>query len=295
MANLYWFWTKTLESGFSGTQVQKSFILIGMNDPNLSVKLPLKSRGKKKSFSVEGCHEERTWWRRNWWTHCQKAESWYLSGRFAWINPCLKRKHPRKKLPNSSKNLPLWSHLQCLVTPSRPFHQHSQFFTGKPWTDGTANKAPIIVVPSVDDWDSNYPWKEAQFQKLTKVAEDAPFGKDDKTVVDKKVRNCWQLNTDKFSIQNQEEWDKALAQVIDSVKSELAPASPGINIKVQPTHNLFLVHRRNQTNFSNLTKPYPLEPKPFFPVLLIFVVYTVQNDHLWQRKFLLTSCWHSKR
>ena len=46
------------------------------------------------------------------------------------------------------------------------------------------------------------PLTEHQTQQVIELCEQAPYGKKDKTIVDKSVRNTWQLNPSQFQLKN---------------------------------------------------------------------------------------------
>ena len=88
---------------------------------------------------------------------------------------------------------------------------------------------------------------------LISLCSEAPFGRDDATVVDKMVRSCWQLDPDKFTIVNSDTWTDAFVDLKQSVCSVLAP---GLNLKnaelrlykllVYEKGSFFLPHRDTQ-------------------------------------------------
>eukprot|EP01114_Cavostelium_apophysatum_P022330 TRINITY_DN8043_c0_g1_i1.p1 TRINITY_DN8043_c0_g1~~TRINITY_DN8043_c0_g1_i1.p1 ORF type:complete len:227 (-),score=35.64 TRINITY_DN8043_c0_g1_i1:487-1167(-) len=47
------------------------------------------------------------------------------------------------------------------------------------------------------------------------------------------TRKCWQLTTDKFTIENKTEWDAALKQIVDSIKVDLIPGSPHVEVEAR--------------------------------------------------------------
>ena len=52
---------------------------------------------------------------------------------------------------------------------------------------------------------------------LISLCSEAPFGRDDATVVDKMVRSCWQLDPDKFTIVNSDTWPDAFVDLKHAV------------------------------------------------------------------------------
>ncbi len=64
------------------------------------------------------------------------------------------------------------------------------------------------------------PLGATQARELIKHCEQAPYGKGEKTLVDKKVRRVWRMKPDRFSIKNPE-WVRLIAGIVGKVQDEL--------------------------------------------------------------------------
>lgn len=65
-----------------------------------------------------------------------------------------------------------------------------------------------------------FPLSPSQIRELIQVAEEAPFGKGEKTVLDREVRRCWQLDQSQFSFRSAQ-WNKYLKTVLEQVCEDL--------------------------------------------------------------------------
>jgi hypothetical protein len=65
-----------------------------------------------------------------------------------------------------------------------------------------------------------FPLPASQAKELAALAEAAPYGMGEQTVVDEKVRKCWQLDASLFSIKSPE-WKKFLKQTVDRIREDL--------------------------------------------------------------------------
>ncbi len=66
----------------------------------------------------------------------------------------------------------------------------------------------------------SFPLTAGQAKELTALAEAAPFGKGTRTVMDEKVRKCWQIDADTFSF-GSAEWSKFLKKTVDAISADL--------------------------------------------------------------------------
>ena len=65
-----------------------------------------------------------------------------------------------------------------------------------------------------------FPTPEFQVKQLLKVADQAPYGKGSETLVDTSVRNCWEINPQKFSLGGRA-WDETLQKVVSATAEGL--------------------------------------------------------------------------
>ena len=66
----------------------------------------------------------------------------------------------------------------------------------------------------------SFPLPEAQAKALSSIAEAAPYGRGERTVLDEKVRKSWQLEASRFSFKSPQ-WKKFLKQTVDQVRLDL--------------------------------------------------------------------------
>ena len=69
------------------------------------------------------------------------------------------------------------------------------------------------------------PLLQMQAEKLIAVAEAAPFGRGEQTLVDPAVRRTWQIGPDRAHIQGRH-WDRTLAGIVDRVADGLGVSEP---------------------------------------------------------------------
>jgi 2OG-Fe(II) oxygenase superfamily len=69
------------------------------------------------------------------------------------------------------------------------------------------------------------PLLQMQAEKLIAVAEPAPFGRGEQTLVDPTVRRTWQIGPDRVHIQGRH-WDRTLAAIVDRVADGLGVGEP---------------------------------------------------------------------
>lgn len=92
----------------------------------------------------------------------------------------------------------------------------------------------------------SFPVQETQLNQLIDLAEAAPYGKGEKTIIDKKVRRTWQFNDDQIDL-NGKHWDNDLASILNEVKEEFG-ASCDINAElykllIYDKDSFFVQHR----------------------------------------------------
>ncbi len=78
---------------------------------------------------------------------------------------------------------------------------------------------PALKVDGVDGF-VGLPVSDAQAKAIVAKFAQAPYGRDEETIIDTSVRNTWQLDPTKFSITNPE-WDSRLKDLAAVVKTEL--------------------------------------------------------------------------
>ena len=64
------------------------------------------------------------------------------------------------------------------------------------------------------------PFQDPQASELIKQCEQSPYGKKDKTLLDKNVRDSYQLEPSQFSIKHPD-WNQKLAEIVSRVANEL--------------------------------------------------------------------------
>jgi len=82
----------------------------------------------------------------------------------------------------------------------------------------------VITMPppsiSIAGQPLNLPLDKPQAEKLIRVANRAPFGRGEKTIVDTSVRCTWQLNPSQFVINNPK-WEGSISTLLTKVQSQL--------------------------------------------------------------------------
>ena len=71
--------------------------------------------------------------------------------------------------------------------------------------------------------ENNFNCTAISIQDLVGLCSLAPFGRHEKTVVDKTVRSCWQMDPEKFTIANTITSNKAFSDLKSAASSVLAP------------------------------------------------------------------------
>lgn len=84
-----------------------------------------------------------------------------------------------------------------------------------------------------------FPLPTAQAQAMISLAETAPYGKGTKTVLDEKVRKCWQLDASQFTFKSAQ-WKKFLDQTVACVSEDL-----GIKGKVSAIPYKLLIYGKD--------------------------------------------------
>jgi hypothetical protein len=91
-----------------------------------------------------------------------------------------------------------------------------------------------------------FPILPIQGEQLVAIAEAAPFGRGEATVVDREVRRTWQVDADKVRIGGRH-WDKTLAGLVADVARELGVSEPVeadfYKLLVCDTGSFFVDHR----------------------------------------------------
>ena len=82
------------------------------------------------------------------------------------------------------------------------------------------------------------PVSAADAKRLIAQAEQAPYGRGEKTILDTNVRRVWQLDPSQFTLENRE-WDAHVAAIVDAVRQDL-----GIAQKVKAELYKLLVYEK---------------------------------------------------
>ena len=82
------------------------------------------------------------------------------------------------------------------------------------------------------------PVSAADAKRLIVQAEQAPYGRGEKTILDTNVRRVWQLDPAQFALENRE-WDGHVAAIVDAVRQDF-----GIAQKVKPELYKLLVYEK---------------------------------------------------
>ncbi|KAL9968066.1 hypothetical protein ACROYT_G026393 [Oculina patagonica] len=122
-----------------------------------------------------------------------------------------------------------------------------------------------------DGKENNFNRTAISIQDLIGLCSQAPFGRDEKTVVDKTVRSCWQLDPEKFTISNSPTWNKAFDELKAEASCILAPGVESRNVElrlykllVYEKGSFFLPHRdtqRDENHFGTLVLSLPVKHK----------------------------------
>ena len=108
-------------------------------------------------------------------------------------------------------------------------------------------------------------------QDLIGLCSQAPFGRDEKTVVDKTVRSCWQLDPEKFTICDTPTWNKAFEELKAAASGVLAPGLKPHKVElrlykllVYEKGSFFLPHRdtqKTENHFGTVVLSMPVKHK----------------------------------
>ncbi len=104
---------------------------------------------------------------------------------------------------------------------------------------------PRISVDSVGT--VAFPILLPQVQSLIKVAERAPYGRGEETILDPSVRDCWQIGANRVRFQGSR-WDNTIASILECVAEKLGLPGDGISAQlykllVYETGGFFSSHR----------------------------------------------------
>ncbi|KAL9968069.1 hypothetical protein ACROYT_G026396 [Oculina patagonica] len=108
-------------------------------------------------------------------------------------------------------------------------------------------------------------------QDLIGLCSQAPFGRNEETVVDATVRSCWQLNPEEFTVSNSPTWNKAFDDLKTEASGVLAPGLKSRNVQlklykllVYEKGSFFLPHRdtqKDENHFGTLVLSLPVKHK----------------------------------
>ncbi|KAL9968070.1 hypothetical protein ACROYT_G026397 [Oculina patagonica] len=108
-------------------------------------------------------------------------------------------------------------------------------------------------------------------QDLIGLCSQAPFGRNEETVVDTTVRSCWQLNPEEFTVSNNPTWNKAFDELKTEACGVLAPGLKSKNVQlrlykmlVYEKGSFFLPHRdtqKDENHFGTLVLSLPVKHK----------------------------------
>ena len=105
-----------------------------------------------------------------------------------------------------------WQTLEKLLT---SLGESSQFVT-------SGNVPPVLPGLEVKGVGSiGSPTSPADAKRLIAKATQAPYGRGEETIVDKKVRRVWQIEPSKFAFRNAE-WNAHITAIVDAVKKEFS-------------------------------------------------------------------------
>src|SRR5216684_581476 len=106
-----------------------------------------------------------------------------------------------------------------------------------------------IVMPTIDIdgvGRIDFPILPVQAERLAAIAEAAPYGRGEKTVVDREVRRTWQVDSAKVRIGGRH-WDKTLASLVADIALGLGVSEPVAaefyKLLVYDTGSFFVDHR----------------------------------------------------
>ncbi|KAL9968068.1 hypothetical protein ACROYT_G026395 [Oculina patagonica] len=143
----------------------------------------------------------------------------------------------------------------CPVVPDIHF-KASNTFLDPSFTDGKENAVNRTAI-SIHD--------------LIGLCSQAPFGRNEETVVDTTVRSCWQLNPEEFTISSNPTWNKAFDELTTAASRILAPGVKSRNVElrlykllVYEKGSFFLPHRdtqKDENHFGTLVLSLPVKHK----------------------------------
>ena len=106
--------------------------------------------------------------------------------------------------------------------------------------DGEANELPKAISLDVANFGKvKFPLDECQAKELIKVCHPAPFGKNEMTLYDKKVRDSFQIDPSKVTITNRN-WENKLAQLVKRVGSGL-----GCQDEIEVSSHFLIENKQN--------------------------------------------------
>ena len=125
---------------------------------------------------------------------------------------------------------------------------------------------------------SDFPWSflhssrtGISIQDLIGLCSQAPFDRDEETVVDKTVRSCWQLDPEKFTICDTPSWNKAFEELKAAASCVLAPGLKPHKVElrlykllVYNKGSFFLPHRdtqKTENHFGTVVLSMPVKHK----------------------------------
>lgn len=73
----------------------------------------------------------------------------------------------------------------------------------------------------VDDEELAFPIPPSQVKHLISLAEDAPYGMGEETVLNKEVRKCWQIDAGQLNFPSKGKWTKYLSSILKDVAEEM--------------------------------------------------------------------------
>lgn len=126
--------------------------------------------------------------------------------------------------------------------------------------------APMPRLEMKDVGIVSFPVPDSQIDQLIRMAEQAPYGKGTKTLVDTTVRNCWQINADQLNLSGSS-WKKTTRKLLrlaadglgcprDQLKAEL------YKLLIYQTGGFFIPHRDTEKSdgmIATLTVSLPVE------------------------------------
>ena len=108
-------------------------------------------------------------------------------------------------------------------------------------------------------------------QDLIGLCSQAPFGRNEKTVVDTTVRSCWQMDPEKITISDHDTWNKAFNDLKAAASTVLAPGLKPHKVQlrlykllVYEKGSFFLPHRdtqKDENHFGTVVLSLPVKHK----------------------------------